>query len=194
MVTQLMKDNFSDIVDVKFTAEMEEKLDEVEEGRKQWRSVIGDFYGPFETSVEKAFKNVEHVKIPDEVSDVKCDKCGAMMVYKVGRFGRFLACPNYPSCRNTKPIVERIGVKCPECGAELIKLHTKKGRVFFGCERHPECSFTSWLRPTGDKCPKCGKYMVQKMGRNGSYKQCSDVEGCGFISRPPQNRKADSEE
>ena len=194
VVTQLMKDNFSDIVDVKFTADMEEKLDEVEEGRKQWRTVIGDFYDPFERSVEKAFENVEHVKIPDEVSDVKCDKCGAMMVYKVGRFGKFLACPNYPTCRNTKPIVERIGVKCPECGSELIKLHTKKGRAFYGCERHPDCGFISWQRPTGDNCPKCGKYMVQKMGRNGSYKQCSDTENCGFISRPAQNRKAEEDE
>ena len=194
VVTQLMKDNFSDIVDVKFTADMEEKLDEVEEGRKEWRTVIGDFYDPFEKSVEKAFENVEHVKIPDEVSDVKCDKCGAMMVYKVGRFGKFLACPNYPNCRNTKPIVERIGVKCPECGSELIKLHTKKGRAFYGCERHPDCGFISWQRPTGDNCPKCGKYMVQKMGRNGSYKQCSDLENCGFISRPAQNRKAEEDE
>lgn len=183
VVTQLMKDNFSDIVDVTFTADMEQKLDEIEEGSKDWRKVIGDFYAPFEVSVEKAFRNVEHVKIPDEVSDVVCEKCGAMMVYKVGKFGRFLACPNYPKCTNTKRIVERIGVKCPQCGADLLKLHTKKGRVFYGCERHPECDFVSWLRPTGDTCPKCGKYMVQKMGRNGSFKQCSDAEGCGFVLR-----------
>ncbi len=189
VVTQLMKDNFSDIVDVKFTADMEEKLDEVEEGRKEWRSVIGDFYDPFEASVDKAFKNVEHVKIADEVSDVKCDKCGAMMVYKVGRFGKFLACPNYPTCKNTKRIVEKINVKCPVCGAELIKLHTKKGRAFYGCERHPECDFVSWLKPTGDYCPKCGKYMVQKIGKNGSYKQCSDAEGCGFVLRPASKQK-----
>ncbi|MBR3382142.1 MAG: type I DNA topoisomerase [Clostridia bacterium] len=194
VVTQLMKDNFSDIVDIGFTAEMEEKLDEVEEGRKQWRAVIGEFYDPFEQSVEKAFKDVEQVKIADEVSDVKCDKCGAMMVYKVGRFGRFLACPNYPACRNTKPIVEKIGVKCPECGADLIKLRTKKGRAFYGCERHPDCGFISWLKPTGDKCPKCGKYMVQKIGKNGSYKQCSDTENCGYISRPPVGRKPEEEE
>ena len=194
VVTQLMKDNFSDIVDVKFTADMEEKLDEVEEGKKEWRSVIGNFYGPFEASVDKAFKNVEHVKIPDEVSDVVCDKCGAMMVYKMGRFGRFLACPNYPTCRNTKRIVEKIGVKCPLCGSDLIKLHTKKGRVFYGCERHPECDFTSWLKPTGENCPKCGKYMVQKIGKNGSYKQCSDVEGCGFVMRPSARQRSEDEE
>lgn len=184
VVTQLMKDNFSDIVDVAFTADMEQKLDEVEEGKKEWRSVVGEFYGPFEESVEKAFKNVEHVKIPDEVSDVVCDKCGAMMVYKVGKFGRFLACPNYPTCRNTKRIVEKIGVKCPKCGADLIKLHTKKGRAFYGCEHHPDCDFVSWLKPTGENCPKCGKYMVQKPGKNGSYTQCSDAEGCGYVVRP----------
>ena len=183
VVTQLMKENFGDIVDIAFTADMEQKLDEVEEGGKDWRNVIGEFYTPFEASVEKAFKNVEHVKIADEVSDVVCEKCGAKMVYKVGRFGKFLACPNYPKCTNTKRIVEKIGVKCPECGAELIKLHTKKGRAFYGCERHPECGFVSWLKPTGDFCPKCGKYMVQKMGKNGSYKQCSDTEGCGFVMR-----------
>ncbi len=192
VVTGLMKENFSDIVDVAFTAGMEEKLDEVEEGRKEWRSVIGEFYTPFEHSVEEAFKNVEHVTIPDEVSDVVCDKCGAMMVYKVGKFGRFLACPNYPKCRNTKRIVEKIGVKCPKCGAEIIKLHTKKGRAFYGCEKHPDCDFVSWLKPTGDNCPKCGKYMVQKMGKNGSYKQCSDVEGCGYVMRSAK-QKAEEE-
>ena len=194
VVTQLMKDNFSDIVDVTFTADMESKLDEVEEGSKQWREVISDFYGPFEHSVEEAFKNVEHVKIPDEVSDVVCDKCGAMMVYKVGKFGRFLACPNYPKCQNTKRIVEKIGVKCPKCGAELIKLHSKKGRAFYGCERHPECDFVSWQKPAGENCPKCGKYMVQKIGKNGSYKQCSDVVGCGFVMRPAGKQKSEEEE
>ena len=191
VVTQLMKDNFSDIVDVTFTADMEQKLDEIEEGSKDWRKVIGDFYAPFEVSVEKAFRNVEHVKIPDEVSDVVCEKCGAMMVYKVGKFGRFLACPNYPKCTNTKRIVERIGVKCPQCGADLLKLHTKKGRVFYGCERHPECDFVSWLRPTGDTCPKCGKYMVQKIGRNGSFKQCSDAEDCGFVLRSGDKKNSE---
>ena len=194
VVTQLMKDNFSDIVDVAFTADMESKLDEVEEGSKEWRKVIRDFYDPFEESVKKAFDNVEHVKIADEVSDVKCEKCGAMMVYKIGRFGKFLACPNYPECKNTKRIVEKINVKCPKCGSELIKLHTKKGRAFYGCERHPECDFVSWLKPTGDMCPKCGKYMVQKMGKNGSYKQCSDVEGCGYVLRMTGKQKTEEEE
>ena len=192
VVTQLMKDNFSEIVDIAFTADMEKRLDEVEEGEKQWRSVIGEFYGPFESSVEEAFKNVEHVTIPDEVSDVVCDKCGALMVYKVGKFGKFLACPNYPNCKNTKRVVDKIGVKCPKCGADLIKLQTKKGRAFYGCERHPECDFVSWFRPTGENCPKCGKYMIQRIGRNGSFKQCSDTEGCGYVMR--QSRKNEEEE
>ena len=194
VVTNLMKENFSDIVDVAFTADMESKLDEVEEGSKEWRTVIRDFYDPFEESVKLAFNNVEHVKIADEVSDVKCDKCGAFMVYKMGRFGKFLACPNYPECKNTKRIVEKINVKCPKCGSDLIKLHTKKGRAFYGCERHPDCDFVSWLKPTGDMCPKCGKYMVQKMGKNGSYKQCSDVEGCGYVLRMSGKQKTEEEE
>jgi DNA topoisomerase-1 len=193
VVTQLMKDNFSDIVDVTFTADMESELDEVEAGSKEWRQVVGDFYGPFEKSVDEAFKNVEHIKIADEVSDVPCDKCGAMMVYKMGRFGKFLACPNYPKCKNTKRIVEKINVKCPKCGADLIKLHTKKGRAFYGCERHPECDFVSWLKPSGDTCPKCGKYMVQKIGKNGSYKQCSDTENCGYVMRSAGGRKNEEE-
>ncbi|MBO6061522.1 MAG: type I DNA topoisomerase [Clostridia bacterium] len=193
VVTQLMKENFSDIVDVTFTAGMEEKLDEVEEGREEWRRLIGEFYGPFEQSVERAFENIEHVTIPDEVSDVKCDQCGAMMVYKVGKFGKFLACPNYPKCRNTKNIVEKIGVKCPKCGADLLKLHTKKGRAFYGCEKHPECDFVSWLKPTGENCPKCGKYMVQKLGKNGSYKLCSDEQGCGYVMRPSGKQKQEED-
>lgn len=193
VVTQLMKDNFSEIVDATFTADMESELDEIEEGSKEWRGVIREFYDPFERSVDEAFKNVEHIKIADEVSDVKCDKCGAMMVYKVGRFGRFLACPNYPTCKNTKRIVEKINVKCPKCGSDLVKLHTKKGRVFYGCERHPECDFVSWLKPTGENCPKCGKYMVQKIGKNGSYKQCSDTENCGFVMRTASKKNEEEE-
>ena len=188
VVTQLMKDNFKDIVDVKFTADMESKLDKVKDGEQEWTEVIDDFYGPFEKTVEKASQSIEKIVIQDEVSDVPCDKCGAMMVYKMGRFGRFLACPNFPACRNTKAIVEKIDVPCPKCGAALIKRKSKRGKVFYGCERYPECDFVSWDRPTKEKCPKCGGLMVHKMGQNGGYTMCTD-KTCGYVVRPQKKDK-----
>ena len=120
--------------------------------------------------------------MPDEVSDVVCDKCGAMMVYKMGRFGKFLACPNFPECRNTKAIVEKINVPCPKCGAALIKRKTKRGKVFYGCEKYPECDFVSWDMPSGENCPKCGAIMVNKVGPRGKYVACSNKD-CGYIER-----------
>lgn len=192
VVTQLMKDNFKDIVDVKFTADMESKLDKVKDGEQEWTAVINDFYGPFEKTVEKASQSIEKIVIQDEVSDVPCDKCGAMMVYKMGRFGRFLACPNFPACRNTKAIVEKIDVPCPKCGAALIKRKSKRGKVFYGCERYPECDFVSWDRPTKEKCPKCGGLMVHKMGQNGGYTLCTD-KACGYVVRPQKKDKEEKE-
>ncbi len=191
VVTQLMKDNFEDIVDVKFTAGMEEKLDLVKEGEQEWTSVIRDFYGPFATTLEKAEQTIEKVVIPDEVSDIQCEKCGAMMVYKMGRFGKFLACPNFPNCRNTKAIVEKIGVPCPKCGAEIIKRKSKRGKAFYGCEKYPDCDFVSWDRPVAEKCPKCGAMMVQKLGQHGGYTICSQKD-CGYVARPP--KKGNNEE
>lgn len=182
VVTKLMKENFENIVDVKFTANMEDKLDGVEDGTVEWVEILKRFYGPFEDSVEKAEKTIERVKIADEVSDIPCDKCGAMMVYKIGRFGKFLACPNFPNCRNTKAIVEKIEVPCPKCGAALIKRKSKRGKTFYGCEKYPECDFVSWDRPTTMKCPKCGGMMAQKMSQNGSYIACMNKE-CGYIHR-----------
>ncbi|MBQ4610904.1 MAG: type I DNA topoisomerase [Clostridia bacterium] len=183
VVTRIMKENFRDIVDVKFTADMESKLDLIKDGEQEWSSVIKDFYGPFKVTLDKASESIEKVVIPDEESDVPCDKCGALMVYKLGRFGKFLACPNFPECRNTKAIVEKIDIPCPECGAELIKRKSKRGKVFFGCERYPECGFVSWDRPAKEKCPKCGAMMVHKMGRSGNYTACT-AEGCGYVVRP----------
>lgn len=180
VVNKVMEDNFRNIVDVKFTADMESRLDSVEEGKERWQNLIEDFYPPFEESLEEAFKTVERIEIPDEVSDIPCDKCGAMMVYKTGRFGRFLACPNYPECKNTKPIVEKVGVKCPKCGGEIIKRKGKKGRAFYGCENYPECDYVSWYLPTGKPCPRCGRMTVWKMGPNGRYIVCSEKE-CGFV-------------
>lgn len=191
VVTQIMKDNFRDIVDVKFTAGMEEKLDLVKEGNEDWTKVIEAFYGPFEETIEKAEKTIEKVVIKDEVSDIPCEKCGAMMVYKMGRFGKFLACPNFPECRNTKAIVEKIGVPCPKCGAAIIKRKSKRGKVFYGCEKYPDCDFVSWDRPTADACPKCGAMMVQKLGQHGGYTICSNKD-CAYVVRPA--KKGNEEE
>ncbi len=175
MITDVMKEYFSDIVDIAFTAGMEQQLDEVEEGELNWRKVLEEFYGPFEKTLQNAEEHIEKIEIKDEESDVVCDKCGAMMVYKLGRFGRFLACPNFPECRNTKTIQVEIAAPCPKCGAKLLEKTSRKGRKFYGCERYPECDFVSWEMPVEDKCPKCGSYMVFKRGRKGeTYHVCAN--------------------
>lgn len=187
-VTSLMKQSFPDIVNIAFTANMEEQLDSVEAGTESWQTVVSEFYDPFIKTVDDASVNAEKIKIPDEVSDVPCDKCGAMMVIKTGKFGKFLACPNFPTCRNTKSIVEKVDdVVCPKCGAAIIKKHGRK-RMFFGCERYPECDFMSWDMPVKTRCPKCGGVMVQKRGQNGTYIMCMDP-ACKTILR--KNKKAD---
>ena len=187
MITDMMKEHFTDIVDIAFTAGMEEQLDEVEEGKRGWRDVLRDFYGPFEKTLEKAEAEIEKVEIKDEVSDVVCDKCGAMMVYKFGRFGRFLACPNFPECRNTKAIQVEIAAPCPVCGGKLLEKTSRKGRKFYGCERYPDCDFVSWEMPVEQKCPKCGGYMVLKRGRKGeSYYLCAN-ENCRERVAAPAN-------
>ena len=160
----MMCKNFPNIVDIAFTAGMEEELDEVEAGKAEWHGVIADFYGPFEKTLEEADKNIEKVAIEDQVSDVPCEKCGAMMVYKMSRYGKFLACPNFPECRFTMALPKNIGVPCPKCGGELLERISRKGRKFYGCEKYPECDFVSWDRPVADKCPLCGERMVLKSG------------------------------
>ncbi len=171
IVNSLMKEHFKDIVDIEFTAGMEEELDRVEEGAKDWHKLIGDFYSPFMLSLKEAEEKIGNIEIKDEESDVVCDKCGRLMVYKQGKFGRFLACPGFPECRNTKAIVKEIGVKCPDCGGEIIEKKTKRGKLFFGCTSFPDCSFTSWDRPTNEKCPDCGSVMFEKLTR-GKQKYC----------------------
>lgn len=180
MVTDVMLEYFAPIVDVDFTAQMEEKLDEVEEGQEEWRAVLRDFYPPFEKMLDEAEKHIEKVEIQDEVSDVPCDKCGAMMVYKMGRFGRFLACPNFPECRNAKPILTYIATPCPKCGARLMEKTSKKNRKFYGCEKYPECDFVSWEKPIPEKCPKCGSYMVEKRGKRGEHIHLCANETCRY--------------
>ncbi|HIU16674.1 MAG TPA: type I DNA topoisomerase [Candidatus Ventricola intestinavium] len=177
MITDMMKEYFSDIVDIAFTAEMEERLDEVEEGRVNWRDVVADFYGPFEKTLENAEAKIEKVEMKDEVSDVVCDKCGAKMVYKLGRYGRFLACPNFPDCRNTKAIQVEIEAPCPKCGGKLLQKMSRKGRKFYGCEHYPECDFVSWEMPVKEKCPQCGSYMTLSRSKKGDFHVCAN-EAC----------------
>ena len=178
IVTNLMEKNFADVVDVEFTAQMEEQLDSVESGGKNWKKIIGDFYTPFEKELEVAEEKIEAVKLPERVSDVVCEKCGALMVYKQGRFGEFLACPNYPTCKNTKAIKKTIKTPCPKCGGEIVIKTTKNKKNFYGCANYPECDFVSWDMPLEEKCPKCGAYMVLKRTlKGGSMKKCSN-EAC----------------
>ena len=176
VVNNIMKQSFPSIVDVNFTANMESLLDGVAEGKVNWRTIIENFYPDLEEAVEKAEEEQEQVKIEDEVTDVVCDQCGRNMVIKYGPHGRFLACPGFPECRNTKPYLEKIGVPCPVCGKEVVLRKTKKGRKYYGCEDNPECDFMSWQKPSLKKCPRCNSYMVEK----GNKLLCSD-EQCGYV-------------
>lgn len=177
LVNNLVSEYFKDIVDAEFTADMEDKLDSIEDGKKKWTEVVNNFYKPFSQCVEIAEKEISKITLEDKVSDVKCDKCGRFMVIKHGRFGDFLACPGYPECKNTKPIVETLDVKCPNCGGNVLVRRSKKGRKFFGCSNYPNCNFVSWFEPTNEKCPKCGSYMVKKYSKaKGNYLECSNSE------------------
>ncbi|MCI8863346.1 MAG: type I DNA topoisomerase [Lachnospiraceae bacterium] len=175
VVNHMMKAAFPSIVESDFTANMEGLLDCVEEGTVNWKTVVENFYPDLEAAVQAAEKELEEVKIEDEVTDVVCDLCGRNMVIKYGPHGRFLACPGFPDCRNTKPYLEKIGVLCPKCGAEVVLRKTKKGRKYYGCENHPECDFMSWQKPSGKKCPRCQSFMVEK----GNNLVCAG-EGCGY--------------
>lgn len=183
-VNNMMKKAFASIVDVNFTAMMEGLLDMVEEGKVHWKSVIENFYPDFEIAVKNAEKELEKIKIEDEVTDVICDECGRNMVVKYGPYGKFLACPGFPECRNTKPHFEKVGIPCPMCGGEVVLKKTKKGRKYYGCENNPECEFMSWQKPSTVKCEKCGSYMIEK----GKKLVCSSKE-CGFVCSMPEDAK-----
>ena len=176
VVNNIMKRSFPSIVDVNFTATMEGLLDMVGEGKVAWKEVIRNFYPDLDQSVKTAEEELEKVTIADEVTDVICEECGRNMVIKYGPHGRFLACPGFPECRNTKPYLEKIGVACPKCGKEVVLRKTKKGRRYFGCEDNPECDFMSWQKPSEKKCPQCGGYMLEK----GNKLVCAD-EQCGYV-------------
>lgn len=177
VVNQMMKQAFPSIVDVNFTATMEDLLDKVGDGSVNWKVVVRNFYPDLDEAVKAAEKELEHVKIEDEVSDEICEVCGRNMVVKYGPHGKFLACPGFPECRNTKPYLEKIGVKCPECGKDVVLRRSKKGRIYYGCEGHPDCSFMSWQRPLEEKCPECGGYMIER----GNKKVCADKQ-CGYVA------------
>jgi DNA topoisomerase-1 len=176
VVNNIMKKSFASIVDVNFTAYMEGLLDRVEDGSVKWKTVVENFYPDLHEAVELAQKELEQIKIEDEVTDVICEECGRNMVVKYGPHGKFLACPGFPDCRNTKPYYEKIGVECPKCGADVVIKKTKKGRRYFGCSSYPECDFMSWQKPSAEKCPDCGGPMVEK----GNKLVCMD-EQCGFV-------------
>ena len=165
ITTDIMKSYFKDIVDVKFTAGMEDELDLVAEGDKEWKKVLEGFYPDFKKALTVAEEQVEKIKIQDEESDVICDKCGRKMVYKLSKYGKFLACPGFPECRNTMTIREGTGVMCPKCGGEIIVKKSKKGKVFYGCEKLPKCDFMLWDKPLEEKCPECGSILLKKEGR-----------------------------
>ena len=177
IVNEQVTEYFPDIIDVAFTKEMEEQLDEIAEGKKGWVEVIDQFYKGFSPQVEKAESEMEKIEIKDEPAGIDCEKCGSPMVYKMGRYGKFMACSNFPECRNTKPIVKKIGVSCPKCKeGEVIERKSKKGRIFYGCDKYPDCDFVSWDKPIGRDCPKCEHYLVEtRKGKNVKVK-CSNCD------------------
>ncbi len=183
IVNSIMKEAFSTIVDEQFTANMEYLLDKVAEGNVDWKTVVRNFYPDLDEAVQVAEKELEKVEIHDEVTDVVCDLCGRNMVIKYGPHGRFLACPGFPECRNTKPYLEKIGVDCPKCGKEVVLRKTKKGRKYYGCEDNPDCDFMSWQRPSKERCPQCGGYMVEK----GNKLVCADNQ-CGFVKEKKKDQ------
>ncbi|MBR6985012.1 MAG: type I DNA topoisomerase [Ruminococcus sp.] len=180
VITELMKDHFEKIVDAKFTAEMENDLDEVEHGHKNWVTTLHDFYDDFSATLQKAEEAMEgkRVKVPDEETDVVCELCGRNMVIKYGKYGKFLACPGFPECSNTKKIVTETEGSCPRCGKKMLLKKSKKGRSFYGCEGFPECNFMTWNVPTAEKCPECGKTLFTKGGKSGRL--VCENEGCGY--------------
>ena len=180
VMTNLLKERFPKIVNYKFTAQMEEKLDEVEHGHEEWVELLDEFYSDFDKTLKKVKEEMEGVKLQlkEDQTDIICDKCGRQMVVKVGRYGKFIACPGYPECKNVLKFVEKTGVKCPKCNGDVIVKHTKKKRVFYGCSNYPECDFVSWNEPVNERCPQCGGILFKKKGKKPKL-YCA-TEGCGF--------------
>ncbi|MFT8871375.1 MAG: type I DNA topoisomerase [Sporolactobacillus sp.] len=173
VVLKLIVEFFPEIINIDFTAQMENDLDDIGIGHKDWIGVIDDFYKDFSGRLKKAEAEMQTVTIKDEPAGITCEKCGHEMVYKMGRFGKFLACSNFPACRNTKPILKKTGVRCPKCGkGEIVERRSKKNRIFYGCDHYPDCDFVSWDKPIARQCPKCGSFLVEKKGKNGKTVEC----------------------
>ena len=190
--TKLLKDKFPKIVNVKFTAGMESQLDEVESGETDYIKMLHEFYDDFSATLSKAKEEMQGVKIKlqEDETDIKCEKCGRNMVIKTGRFGKFLACPGYPECKNTKPLVVETNATCPVCGGKIIEKKSKRGYAFYGCGNYPECNFMTWDKPTDEVCPQCGKSLFK---RKGGILACA-AEGCGFEKKAERKRKTKEEE
>ena len=190
--TGLLKEKFPKIVNTKFTAQMETNLDKVGSGEEDYVRMLDEFYGDFEKTLEKAKTEMKNVKIQleEDITDIPCDKCGRMMVIKTGRYGRFLACPGYPECKNAKPLIVNTGAKCPVCGGDIIERKSKKGHVFYGCGNWPKCNFMSWDPPAGEACPKCGKTLFKKKGG----KLVCMAEGCGYEKSASGKKKSNGED
>ena len=185
VVVDMLEEYFKNIVDVKFTANLENELDEIAEGKVKKNNLLREFYDPFEETLEKADEAIGHVELPVEVSDVPCELCGRMMVVKQGRFGKFLACPGFPECRNTKPLLVDTGVKCPKCGGAIVERKTRRGRNFYGCKNYPECDYTTWDQPQQEKCPECGAFMLKHHYKNGrALLYCSNDDCKTRIDHP----------
>jgi DNA topoisomerase I, bacterial len=186
LVNQLMEEFFPEILNVEFTAHMEDDLDHVEEGKKDWVEVLSEFYEPFSKRLKVAEDEMREVELQEEVSDETCEKCGRPMLYKMGRFGKFLACSGFPECRNTKPILKDIGVSCPKCGeGRIIERRSKKGRIFYGCDKYPGCDYVSWDRPSVQSCPVCESRLVEKRSRSGGKLLCPE---CGHSEEMPEEQ------
>ena len=190
VTTKLMKEQFKDIVDLDFTAGMEQRLDEVEDGKIKWEGVLSSFYGDFADTLKQAEKNMEgtRMKVPDEETDVVCELCGRKMVIKHGRFGKFLACPGFPECRNAKKLVQETPGSCPVCGKKVVTKKTKKGRTFYGCSGYPDCTFMTWDVPLEETCPKCGSTLFRTTGKMKRI-HCLK-EGCGFEKAAPGKKES----
>ena len=185
LVLDMLEEYFKDIVDVKFTANLENELDEIAEGKCEKNELLSEFYTPFEQTLEKADEAIGHVELPVEVSDVRCEKCGRLMVVKQGRFGKFLACPGFPECRNTKPLLVDTGVKCPKCGGSIVERKTRRGRKFYGCKNYPDCDYTTWDTPLKDTCPVCGSFMLKHQYKNGrALVYCSNDDCKSRVGSP----------
>ncbi len=191
IITDLLKEHFEDIVDVEFTANMEDKIETVADGENPWKEIIREFYGPFAETLKNAEEKIGNIEIQDEVSDIPCEKCGRMMVYKQGKFGKFLACPGFPECRNTKAITEELKVPCPKCGSSVSVRKSRKGSIFYTCDNSDQCDFISWDEPTDEKCPECGSTImkVKPYRRRGpiTYK-CFNPD-CSYTRKPASKKK-----